>query len=172
MVFVIIFSAVITSLMVVIRNNNIFSSSTPLPKEELKMYFGLVVAIFNVILAKTLFKAQKGLIEDGSKLNKYKLSKNNVLIRLKLFKYNNDANYLIIVPYLVSAVVAFVVVGLYFIYACGVLELKILFESAPFMLTVFFMIHVLIVYYAIIHQKIYKCAREIKTGFMENKKDE
>ena len=65
-----------------------------------------------------------GGIPDNSFYNKHKPSKNNFLIRLKLFKYDNNFNYFLLIPYLIAWNLFFVIVILYIIYWCGVMELK------------------------------------------------
>ena len=63
-------------------------------------------------------------IGDSSKLNKYRLSPNNILIKLKLFKYNNNFNYFLLIPYLIAWNLFFIVFILYIIYWCGIKNLE------------------------------------------------
>ena len=73
-----------------------------------------------------------GEIPDNSFYNKYKPSKNNILIKLKLFKYDNNFNYFLLIPYLVAWNLFFAIVVLYIVYWCGATELETLFMSEWF----------------------------------------
>ena len=92
-------------------------------------YFPLFNAIFSVVCGAIVYYCQRAPISNNSKLNKYKLSKTNILIKLKLFKYDNRFNYFLLIPYLFSWLVFFVIVVLYIIYWCGVIGLESFFVS-------------------------------------------
>ena len=64
------------------------------------VYFPLIISIYLVYLSATIYYSHRYTIRNSSTFNKYRLSPNNILIRLKLFKYNNDFNYFLLIPYL------------------------------------------------------------------------
>lgn len=86
-------------------------------------YFPLFNAIFSVVCGAIVYYDQRVPISTNSKLNKYKLSKTNILIKLKLFKYDNKFNYFLLIPYLFSWLLFFVILILYIIYWCGITQL-------------------------------------------------
>ena len=94
------------------------------------IYFPLGLSIMLVIAGAIVYYVHRyGGIPDNSFYTKFKLSKNNFLIRLKLFKYDNNFNWFLLIPYLIAWNLFFVVVILYIIYWCGVAELECFFVS-------------------------------------------
>ena len=94
------------------------------------IYFPLCCALGIVFTGATVYYSHRyGDISDNSDLNKYKLSEKNILIRLKLFKYNNNFNYLLLIPYLIAWNLVFALLILYIIYWCGVVGLESFFTS-------------------------------------------
>ena len=112
-----------------------------------------------------------GDLRNNSIYDKYKLSPNNILIRLKLFKYNNDANWVLIIPYLIAFCISFLVILLYVIYMCGALKLRVLLESSWFVVPLFVVSPILILYYAIIRQIILEDYKNEPLNFTISKKD-
>ena len=90
----------------------------------------LIAAVMLLVWSSLIYFKLKRPITDYSKLNKYKLSKNNILIKLKLFKYDNRFNYLLLIPYLTTWGIFFVSLILYIIYWCGVSALVIILGSS------------------------------------------
>lgn len=94
------------------------------------IYFPLFWGAFLVVLGINIYYLHRyGGIKDNSVLNKYKPSRKNILIKLKLFKYDNNFNYFLLIPYLIAWNLFFVVLILYIIYWCGIVELEWLFAS-------------------------------------------
>lgn len=155
---------------VFIRESHYFQNGTQISVVDLKLYLALFEIIFLFFLAYSLYTAQKGIIKEGNKFNRYKLSKNNILIRLKLFKYDNDANYLLILPFIITLNIVFVVIALYLIYACGIVILRALLESIWLISVILFIIFIIILYYAIIRSLILDSCVKEKTGFLNTEK--
>ena len=88
------------------------------------VYFPLFNAIFSVVCGAIVYYVQRVPISTNSKLNKYKLSPKSILIKLKLFKYDNRFNYFLLIPYLFSWLLFFVVLILYIVYWCGIIQLE------------------------------------------------
>ncbi len=95
-----------------------------------------------------------GDISDNSDLNKYKLSEKNILIRLKLFKYNNNFNYLLLIPYLIAWNLLFALLILYIIYWCGVVGLESFFASIYLNITLAGVMLLFMCYSGFMHIKI------------------
>lgn len=134
-----------------------------------------IMAFLNIICATLLYNAQSGIIKDDSKWNKYKLKSNSVLIKLKIFKYNNDANWLLVAPYLLAWIVDVLILILYAIYACGAVGLNALFTSTWFIFVSCSILPIIIVYYILIREKIIESYKFEKPYFLtdeEQKKDE
>ncbi len=92
------------------------------------IYFPLFSAIFLIFCGIIVYYVHRyGDIPDDSFYNKYKPSKNSLLIRLKLFKYDNNFNYFLLIPYLIAWNLFFVVLILYILYWCGITELSNIF---------------------------------------------
>ena len=88
------------------------------------VYFPLFNAIFSVVCGAIVYYVQRVPISTNSKLNKYKLSPKSILIKLKLFKYDNRFNYFLLIPYLFSWLLFFAVLILYIVYWCGIIQLE------------------------------------------------
>ena len=88
------------------------------------IYGPLIGAILLVLSGAMLYYVHRyGGLSEKSILNKYKPSKNNFLIKLKLFKYDNNFNYFLLVPYLMAWIILFLVFVLYILYWCGIVNL-------------------------------------------------
>ena len=150
-----------TVVAVFIRESAVINQGSTIPR----LFLPLLLMPILVLASIMLYNAQKGIIKDGSKFNQYKLSCNNILIKWKLFKNNNDANWILIIPYLVVLAISFLVTLLYAIYSCGVLKLRILFESSWFGGPLFVILPILILYYAIVRQMILDDYQNEKLNF-------
>lgn len=164
---VIIVSFVTALTAVFIRERDVINQASTVPR----YFLPLLVVPITVLATIALYNAQKGIIKDDNKFNKYKLNSDNILIKLKLFEHNNDANWILIIPYLISICINFLVILLYIIYACGVFDLRILFESSWFGVPLCLIFPFLILYYAIIRQMILDDYKNEKLNFTINKKD-
>lgn len=94
------------------------------------IYAPLVSATFLVGCGVIVYYVHRyGGIPENSFYNKYKPSKKNILIKLHLFKYDNNFNWFLLIPYLIAWNLFFGVVILYITYWCGVIELESFFVS-------------------------------------------
>lgn len=84
------------------------------------MYTPLVFAVIILYLGILCYYLQKYEIDENSKLFKYRPNKNNILIKLKLFKYDWRFNYFLLIPYLISWLVFIITLILYMLYWIGV----------------------------------------------------
>ena len=91
------------------------------------IYLLLYGMIGVVGLANVIYHFHRYEIGDSSKLNKYRLSPNHILIKLRLFKYNNNFNYFLLIPYLIAWILFFIIFILYIIYWCGIKILEVFF---------------------------------------------
>ena len=88
------------------------------------VYFPLFNAIFSVVCGAIVYYVQRVPISTNSKLNKYKLSPKSILIKFKLFKYDNRFNYFLLIPYFFSWLLFFIILILYIVYWCGIIQLE------------------------------------------------
>ena len=115
------------------------------------IYLPLILSVLLVVSGVVVYYIHRyGGIPDNSFYNKYKPSKNNILIRLKLFKYDNNFNYFLLIPYLVAWGLFFGIVVLYIICWCGVIELKTLFVKKWFAFSLLGLAFLYMLYSAII----------------------
>lgn len=163
----IIFPFIATVVAVFIRESDVINQGGTI----LRIFLPLLVIPIIVLSTSILYNAQKGIIKDASKFNKYKLSPNNILIKLRLFKYNNDTNWVLIIPYLIVFCISFLTIFLYWIYMCGALKLRSLLESSWFGGPLFVLLPMLILYYAIIRQIILGDCKNEKLDFTIHKND-
>ena len=98
-------------------------------KETYLLYAPLTLVVLLVVMGFSNYYHHRYTIEDSSTLNKYKLAQDHILIRLKLFKYDNNFNYFLLVPYLIAWGLLFVALILYSIYWCGVVEMAFFFKN-------------------------------------------
>ncbi len=139
------------------------------------IYAPLVIAVFLVLCGAMVYYVQGYKITDNNKINKYKLSPNNILIRLKLFKYNNKFNLLLVVPYLITWNLFFVVLILYIVYWCGLTGLGSFFASRWVNFSLSGLSLLILTYHAFIRQKILYGYTLAKPNFVmedEQTKDE
>ncbi|MBR2442640.1 MAG: hypothetical protein IKB20_06225 [Clostridia bacterium] len=170
--FYIFISAIITTCISLLASNDFFSNSG---SEMYSEFVPLIIAAASIICTKLLYDAQKGLIKGDTKWNKYKLKEDNILIRLKILKNNNDANWLLIFPFLIACIAGLVIGFLYFLYGCGVTTLNVLFSSAWFICISGASLFIGIIYYAIIREKISESYKNEKPDFvldLKNSKDD
>ena len=104
-------------------------------KEIYIIYSPLWLAICIVVAGWMIYYSQKYRIGDASTMNKYKLSPTHILIKLKLFKYDNRFNYFLLIPYLVSWGLFLLIFVLYILYWLGVAQLKIFLGNKFFILS-------------------------------------
>ena len=93
------------------------------------IYFPLVCSIVTVACGAILYYIQRYEITNNNKFNRYKVPPNNILIKLKLFRYDNRFNYFLLIPYLIAWNLFFIILILYIIYWCGVVELEVFFVN-------------------------------------------
>ena len=99
-------------------------------KEVYIIYSPLVLAGFILFWGINIYCIHRyGDLKNNSIYDKYKLSPNNILIRLKLFKYNNNFNLILLIPYLITIGLFVVILIFYIIYWCGVTFLEELFKN-------------------------------------------
>ena len=139
------------------------------------MYFPLIISILLILLSAVIYYHHSYEIGDSSSLNKYKGSKENILIRLKFFKYNNNFNFILLIPYLIAWNLFFIVFILYIIYWCGIAKLEVFFASIWTNNLGIGLIIVYITYGAFIQRKIFYSNNLEKPDFLtdeeKNKKD-
>ena len=99
-------------------------------KEVYIIYSPLVLASFILFFGINIYYFHRyGDLKNNSIYDKYKLSPNNILIRLKLFKYNNNFNLILLIPYLITIGLFVVIFTLYIIYWCGLTVLEDFFKN-------------------------------------------
>ena len=91
------------------------------------MYGSLIIATAILLVGVMCYFLQKYEINETNVLYKYRPSKNNILIKLHLFKYNKRFNYFLLIPYLISWFIFIAIFMLYIVYWLGVKKLDILF---------------------------------------------
>lgn len=111
------------------------------------IYSPIILVVCLVLAGVNLYYVRRyGGIPENSFFNKYKPSKDSILIRLKLFKYDNNFNYFLLVPYILVWNISLSIVFLYIIYWCGIKELKILFLNKWFILSIIIFVILIVVY--------------------------
>ena len=140
-------------------------------KEIYIIYSPLWLAICIVVAGWMIYYSQKYRIGDASTMNKYKLSPTHILIKLKLFKYDNRFNYFLLIPYLVSWGLFLLIFVLYILYWLGVAQLKIFLENKFFILSLMGLLLLYMLYMGGMQQHILNSNRIEKPNFVvENKK--
>ena len=140
-------------------------------KELYLIYSPLWLVICIVIAGWMIYYSQKYRIGDASTMNKYKLSPTHILIKLKLFKYDNRFNYFLLIPYLVSWGLFLLIFVLYILYWLGVAELGNLFKAEFFIFSLISLLLLYMIYMAVIQQHILNSNRVEGPNFIiENKK--
>lgn len=91
------------------------------------MYGSLMIATAILLVGVMCYFLQKYEINETNVLYKYRPSKNNILIKLHLFKYNKRFNYFLLIPYLISWFIFIAIFMLYIVYWLGVKRLEMLF---------------------------------------------
>ena len=142
-------------------------------KEIYIIYSPLWLAICIVVAGWMIYYSQKYKIGDTSTMNKYKLSQTHILIKLKLFKYDNRFNYFLLIPYLVSWGLFLLIFVLYILYWLGVAQLKIFLGNKFFILSLMGLLLLYMLYMGGMQQHILNSNRIEKPNFVvENKKKE
>lgn len=135
----------------------------------IKIYFPLMFAGAIVLLGMACYHMIKYEINEDSKLFRYRPSRNNILIKLKLFKYDWKFNYLLLIPYLISWGVFFVIIVSYIVYWSGCKRLEKIFTLKGIHLTMFCLIILYELYIAIIQIIINKFNGKAKNYTKEEK---
>lgn len=142
-------------------------------KEIYVIYSPLCLAICIVVAGWMIYYSQKYKIGDTSTMNKYKLSQTHILIKLKLFKYDNRFNYFLLIPYLVSWALFLLIFVLYILYWLGVAQLKIFLGNKFFILSLMGLLLLYMLYMGGIQQHILNSNRIEKPNFIvKNKRKE
>lgn len=142
-------------------------------KEIYIIYSPLWLAICIVVAGWMIYYSQKYRIGDASTMNKYKLSPTHILIKLKLFKYDNRFNYFLLIPYLVSWGLFLLIFVLYILYWLGVAQLKIFLGNKFFILSLMGLLLLYMLYMGGMQQHILNSNRIEKPNFIvKNKKKE
>ena len=118
----------------------------------LRIYVPLVLAVLLLYFGIICYYVPKYEINEDNKLFKYRPSKDNILIRLKLFKYDWKFNYLLLIPYLISLVIFVSVLIIYMLYLFGIKYIKILLLSNLFNIFLFIFVFMLIIYDTILKE--------------------
>lgn len=129
-------------------------------------------ATFCLLCGILVYYVQAYEITDYNSFNKYKISKNNILIKLKLFKYDNRFNYFLLIPYLITCCIFIVVLILYVVYLFGVVELLMLIINKYVNLVLYGLAVLLLVYKTIIRKVILNSYSHQKYNFSEDKKND
>ena len=120
-------------------------------------YSALIDAVIILILGITIFYLQQYEIHLCSKLNKYRIRKNNILIRLKLFKYDWKCNLILIIPYLIAWNIFLVVLILYVLSWSGVVGMTELLNNRMFCRILGLLMLIMMIYMAVIQEIIGRC---------------
>ena len=124
-------------------------------KEIYIIYSPLFLAGFILFLGFNIYCVHKyGDLRNNSIYDKYKLSPNNILIRLKLFKYNNNFNLILLIPYFITIGLFVIILILYIIYWCGVTILEEFFKNRWVIITLFVICMAFMGYSGLIDQMI------------------
>lgn len=140
-------------------------------KETYLIYCLLVCSILLVIVGASNYYHHKYSIDASSAMNKFKLSEDHILIRLKLFKYDNNFNYFLLVPYLIAWNLFFVILILYIIYWFGVTSMTAFFTNKWCILALLIVLLLYMGYGGIIQQVILHSNRLEKPTFIMDKED-
>lgn len=97
--------------------------------DSVKVYAALIGVSFLVLWAARLYYFPRYKIGDSRTFYKGKLSKNNILIKLGFFKYNDNANWFLLIPYLLAWILFIATLIAYIVYWSGVEQLVVFFTS-------------------------------------------
>ena len=97
--------------------------------DSVKVYALLIGVSFLVLWAARLYYLPRYNIGDSRAFYKGKLSPNNILIKLKLFKDNDNSNWFLLVPYLLAWNLFIATLIAYIVYWSGVEQLAAFFTS-------------------------------------------
>lgn len=136
-----------------------FGIYTPFVLSIIILYFGIIC-----------YYVQKYEINEDNNLFKYRPNKNNILIKLKLFKYDWRFNYLLLIPYLISWSIFLITLILYIIYWVGGQYLINLFSNYWFHISLLVLIFLMLIYIAIIKEIINFYNGKTKSFTKEEKK--
>ena len=134
------------------------------------IYAPLLIAVFLIGWSADTYYNHRYDIGTSSSMNKYRLPREHILIRLKLFKYNNNFNYFLLIPYLIAWNLFFMIFIFYSIYWCGVGILANFFASKYVIFAMIILMLLYMGYTGFIQQKILNSNRIEKPNFkMEQK---
>ena len=136
------------------------------------IYLPMIMSIFSVAIGALIYYLPKYEITDYNSINKYKISKNNILIKLKLFKYDNRFNYFLLIPYLLTWIIFFVVFILYVLYWYGLSAVGNIFVSKYFIFSYTIYCFILLVYSGFRDYFILNNYISEKFNFSEDKKND
>ncbi len=139
-------------------------------KEIYIIYSPLCLAVCIVVAGWMIYYSQKYKIGDTSTMNKYKLSPTHILIKLKLFKYDNRFNYFLLIPYLASWSLFLIIVVLYVLYWFGIVVLANLFGSKFFIFSLMGLLLLYMAYMGGIQQLILNSNGIEKPNFLTDEK--
>lgn len=164
----VILPAIMTFLAVIIREIDVGNVQT---SGDFIFYVPLIFALVIVFEAIVLYNAQKGIIKDSSKFSRFKLSEKNILIRLRLFKYDNDTNYFFVIPLLLAWNIFLTILIVYMIYSFGVTTLKSIIMAQWFILFSTIPVPIFIIYFALIRELIFDSYKNQKPNFITDKEE-
>ena len=116
------------------------------------IYTPLVFSLIILYLGIICYYMQKYEINEDSKLFKYRPNENNILIKLKLFKYDWRFNYLLLIPYLIAWGIFIIIFVLYFLYWVGVKGLINLFSLYWCHIVLLIVMFLMVIYIAVIKE--------------------
>ena len=97
--------------------------------DSAKVHALLIGVGFLIFLGAQLYYSPRYDIGNSHAFYKGKLSQKNILIKLKLFKYNDNCNWFLLVPYLLAWNLFIATFIVYIVYWCGVQQLAVFFTS-------------------------------------------
>ncbi|MBQ3506310.1 MAG: hypothetical protein IJA89_06025 [Clostridia bacterium] len=92
-------------------------------------YAELVMSAAILFLAISQYYFPRNKIEENSAFDKFQLSKKNILIKLKFFRYGPMFNYFTVIPYLYAWILFLSVFISYVLYWVGVLSVQVFLTS-------------------------------------------
>ena len=114
------------------------------------VYSSLLLAASLLLTGYICYFLQKFEIGETNKLYRFRPSKNNLLIKLRIFKYDWRFNYFLLIPYLFSWGIFLTVFILYILYWTKINTMKDLFLSYWFNFTLAAFIILMMIYIAVI----------------------
>ena len=116
----------------------------------MERYYSLGAAMVLLVYGWMCYYLQKYEIYEGNKLFKCRPSIDNVLIRLKLFKYDWRFNYFLLIPYLLAWTVFLATIVMYCFYWCGIKELEVILLQKWFLLIIVCLFLAVMIYIGVI----------------------